>query len=233
MHRLLLFVICLTALFVLGCDKQGATGLPTATSEVAPSPSAPEDEDTLLRVDEEPKSASFTDMMDAKGSTCVADIGCPGYLRCIERACTTPLAISGQHDEKTPIVSFVGESGDEIARFFVELATTHSERSRGLMFRRSMQPGWGMLFIYEDERPRSFWMKNTYIPLDMVFLDRRGEVVSVIEGADPLTLEPRRSEGAARYVLELQAGVASTEGIAPSVRMNLLRAPRDDFKPLP
>ena len=97
-------------------------------------------------------------------------------------------------------------------RFTVELATTPKEHALGLMFRDSMAPDHGMLFIFPSAATRRFWMKNTRIPLDIFYFDQNLKLVSVVEGAKPCHVAQcpsYPSEGPARYVLELNAGKAA------------------------
>ena len=101
----------------------------------------------------------------------------------------------------------------------VEFASDEAQRRQGLMYREELPARTGMLFIYEDEGMRAFWMKNTLIPLDMVFFDRAGKFVSLQRDVPPLTLTPRRST--AQYVLELNAGEAEKHGIGPETRLVL------------
>ena len=95
----------------------------------------------------------------------------------------------------------------------VDEALTPEQRVRGLMFRRSMAEDQGMWFVFDDERPRSFWMRNTYLALDIIYVDASGRVVSIIEKAEPLTETPRPSTKPAKYVLEVVAGGAARLGI--------------------
>ena len=161
------------------------------------------------------------------------DSDCAGYLRCMDLSCQVPRAITGEATAQTPKAVFFGADGSEepVSTFWVELATDAKQRARGLMFRRSMKPDWGMLFVYPQEDELSFWMKNTYLPLDMVFIRANGEVLGVVEAAEPLSLGPRRVEGMSRYVLELGAGVAAKSGIAPGARFALENAPDPDWAP--
>ena len=101
----------------------------------------------------------------------------------------------------------------------VEFASDEAQRRQGLMYREELPARTGMLFIYEGEGMRTFWMKNTLIPLDMVFFDRAGKFVSLKRDVPPLTLTPRRSM--AQYVLELNAGEAEKLGIGPETRLVL------------
>jgi uncharacterized membrane protein (UPF0127 family) len=114
-----------------------------------------------------------------------------------------------------PEVVLAAHGADQ--RVLVELARTDPERTRGLMFRQSLAPGRGMLFLFEHSEPLKFWMKNTYIPLDMIFIDEQKRVVFVEENAEPLTLNPRGPESDARYVLEVIGGWARAHGVEPGV----------------
>jgi len=90
----------------------------------------------------------------------------------------------------------------------IYLATNFDQQRRGLMFVRRMPENTGMLFVYEDSGMHSMWMKNTYIPLDMVFARADGSVSSVIHDTQPLSLTSQGSIEAVNYVLELNAGTA-------------------------
>lgn len=110
----------------------------------------------------------------------------------------------------------------------LELALTDEERSRGMMFRPSMPADRGMLFVFPSSQLRSFWMKDTLIPLDIVYLDADGEVVSVSADAVPCFEEPcpqYRSDGPAAAVLEVNAGVAAARGVVPGARLEFRRVP--------
>ena len=109
-------------------------------------------------------------------------------------------------------------------RFVVEVADDDSERARGLMFRDSLAPDRGMLFVFEREEPLAFWMKNTRIPLDILYFDASLRFVSMAQGVPPCTRDPCRSyasEGPARYVLELKAGVGKSLRIRAGDEMQL------------
>ncbi|MFN3578417.1 MAG: DUF192 domain-containing protein [Tabrizicola sp.] len=99
--------------------------------------------------------------------------------------------------------------------FAVELADDPSERARGLMFRESLPPSQGMLFVYETPGRPSFWMKNTLIPLDMIFADQTGTVTRVHANAIPGDLTPVDGGPGVMFVLEINAGLAARLGIAP------------------
>jgi uncharacterized membrane protein (UPF0127 family) len=104
-------------------------------------------------------------------------------------------------------------------RFTVELALTPEQMSQGLMFRRQLAPDAGMLFDYGRNQPASFWMKNTLIPLDMLFIAGDGKIAAIHERAVPLSLEPITSPVPVRAVLELNGGTASRLGLKPGDRV--------------
>jgi uncharacterized membrane protein (UPF0127 family) len=103
-------------------------------------------------------------------------------------------------------------------RFTVDLATTPEQQALGMMFRDSMPADRGMLFLFPSERMRSFWMKNTRIPLDILYFDQDLRLVSVAANARPCRTQRcpgYPSEGPAKYVLELNAGKAAELGVKP------------------
>src|SRR5574341_604678 len=95
----------------------------------------------------------------------------------------------------------------------VEVARSDAERARGLMFRASLADDAGMLFVFDETAEHPFWMKNTLIPLDMIFIGDEGRVVGVVSRATPGSLEPR-SGGSSRFVLEVVGGWAEAHGVA-------------------
>src|SRR6266480_3328628 len=103
--------------------------------------------------------------------------------------------------------------------FAVELASTAEEQARGLMFRRELPEGQGMLFDFQREQPATFWMKNTYVSLDMIFIRADGTIVRIAENTVPLSEALVPSGGPVRAVLEVVAGTARKLGIAPGDRV--------------
>ncbi len=101
------------------------------------------------------------------------------------------------------------------AQFRLEIADDEDERELGLMNRDHLARSAGMLFVYPDERRVAFWMRNTLIPLDMIFVDGAGRVVSVHENAKPHDETPIPSGAPVRFVLEINGGLARAIGIAP------------------
>jgi uncharacterized membrane protein (UPF0127 family) len=100
-------------------------------------------------------------------------------------------------------------------RFTVELAATPEERARGLMFRRTLAPDSGMLFDFGRAEPVAMWMKNTLIPLDMLFIAGDGAVVNIAQRTVPGSLTPIPAARPVRFVLELPGGTSSRLGIKP------------------
>ena len=100
----------------------------------------------------------------------------------------------------------------------VEIAADDASRERGLMFRRSVEPGRGMLFIFSGSEDRSFWMHNTLIALDMIFLDETRTVVGVVANAAPRTDTPRSVGKPSRYVVEVAGGESAAHAVGPGTR---------------
>src|SRR5262249_38879502 len=103
--------------------------------------------------------------------------------------------------------------------FTVELAQTDEERARGLMFRRELAEGHGMLFGFRSEQEVTMWMQNTYVSLDMIFIRGDGRILRIAEGTEPLSTRTISSGGPVRGVLEVVAGTARKYGIAPGDRV--------------
>jgi len=100
--------------------------------------------------------------------------------------------------------------------FFVELAQTKQEQENGLMFTKRLEPDSGMLFVYQDEARRSFYMKNTYIPLDIIWINKEKKVVFIKKNAGPESsgvFEEIYPQEKAMYVLELSAGSSDKNGL--------------------
>lgn len=103
--------------------------------------------------------------------------------------------------------------------FLVELARTPDERERGLMFREHLAPDAGMLFVFEHSSPQTFWMKNTLIPLDMIFISPEKEIVGIVANAEPLTLTARGVFEPSQFVLEIGGGLSARLGIRKGQRL--------------
>ena len=110
-------------------------------------------------------------------------------------------------------------NGDAVVRFNVEIADTDAERALGLMNRKKLAASAGMLFVYDTPRRASFWMKNTLIPLDMIFVDSEGRVTQVHSQAKPLDQTPIDGGEGIRFVLEINGGLAKRLGIEAGSEM--------------
>jgi uncharacterized membrane protein (UPF0127 family) len=107
----------------------------------------------------------------------------------------------------------------------VEIADTYTRRARGLMFREHLPAGAGMLFVFPDESVRTFWMKNTPLPLDMLFIGGDGRLKGCLERAEPFTLTFRSIPEPARYVLEVNGGFCARHAMAPGDRVLFHQVP--------
>jgi uncharacterized protein len=112
--------------------------------------------------------------------------------------------------QKIAIASKAGTHG-----FMVELAVNDEERARGLMYRKELPEGRGMLFDFGQEQDVAFWMKNTYVPLDMIFIRADGTIRRIAANTEPLSERTVPAGGPVRYVLEVIGGTARKLGIEP------------------
>lgn len=127
-------------------------------------------------------------------------------------------------DAGGPYVEFAGQ------RITVEIADDDSSRAKGLMFRDSLGRNAGMLFIFRSEQPRAFWMKNTRIPLDIIYMDRDFRVVSISANTPPCRSRsgrcpPYPSAGPAQYVLEINGGRAAELGLQVGDQLTVGKLP--------
>jgi len=123
------------------------------------------------------------------------------------------LAVGPARPAGLPTLEIASKTGVHV--FAVEIADTEAQRAKGLMFRKELPDGQGMLFDFQREQEVSFWMKNTYIPLDMIFIRRDGRILRIAENTEPLSTRIIPSGGPVRAVLELIGGTARKFGIAP------------------
>jgi len=114
-------------------------------------------------------------------------------------------------------LEIVTKSGVQV--FSVEMATTEQEKETGLMYRKELADGKGMLFDFTPEQEVSMWMKNTYISLDMIFIRADGRILRIAENTEPLSTRIISSHGLAKGVLEVIAGTAQKYGIQPGDRV--------------
>lgn len=141
-------------------------------------------------------------------------------------ACAAPPAA---HAERAaPALAFEPleiETGKGVIKLRVEVADNDAEREQGLMWRKSLAPDQGMLFDFKTPRPVAFWMKNTLIPLDMIFIQQDGTILSIARNTVPHDETPVPSGGAVVGVLEIAGGRAAALGLLPGdkVRHRIFR----------
>ena len=151
--------------------------------------------------------------------------------RCVRRTPETPVRpVPPSPDPKCPPdpegnlnvrmgkVAFKDAGGKAIE---VEIAETEHARERGLMFRKSMDEGRGMIFLFDERRDHSFWMENTCIPLDMLFIDDDGLIVGIEENVPTMNRSTRQVGCASRYVLEVNAGWTRKNGVKAGQHVDL------------
>ncbi len=111
------------------------------------------------------------------------------------------------------------QTANGVRSFQVEVVDTPETRARGLMFRKNLPRGQGMLFDFKTEQPAGFWMENTYIPLDIIFIRADGSIESIAANATPLSRQVLESRGPILGVLEINGGLAAELGIRPGDRV--------------
>ena len=142
---------------------------------------------------------------------------CLLFLPLLLLAAAAPVALAQLAQFPTAPLTIATAGGPH--KFTVELATTPVQMEQGLMFRRSMPPDAGMLFDYAAPSMAMMWMKNTLIPLDMLFVDADGRIVNIHERAVPGSLETIAAAAPARAVIELNGGTAARLSIRPGDRV--------------
>jgi len=146
----------------------------------------------------------------------IALLGLAGLL------CAGPLRAADPPRE--PLTSFPSgelaiDSRGAVHRFHVYIAATEPRRNQGLMFVKTLAPDHGMLFLWKSPQPASFWMKNTLIPLDLLFIAPDWRVIRIAENATPLSLATINSMGLVTGVLEVAGGTSHRLGIQPGDRI--------------
>jgi uncharacterized membrane protein (UPF0127 family) len=124
----------------------------------------------------------------------------------------TLMMLSAASCEAQPKVTILTKSGREAA-FQVEVADTPAKRTMGLQYRKDLGSDRGMIFLFPSEAPQSFWMKNTPIPLDMIFINRERRIVGIVEQTTPYSLDSRSVGAPSQFVLEINGGLAKRHGI--------------------
>ncbi len=126
--------------------------------------------------------------------------------------------------KREAILSFFDPDGRIVATIDAEIAENNDERNRGLMYRERMEINQGMLFIFPYEVMQAFWMKNTILPLDMLFVNSKREIVTIHKNTTPYAETSYPSSAAAQFVVEVNAGFVDRHGIREGFRINWIRA---------
>jgi uncharacterized membrane protein (UPF0127 family) len=127
------------------------------------------------------------------------------------------LGTQGSFAAERSILEIASKTG--VHSFSVEVVDNDADRAKGLMFRKSLPEGTGMLFDFKTEQEVAFWMQNTYIPLDMIFIRADGRILRIAENTEPMSTKQIPSRGAVLAVLEVIAGTAHKLGIAAGDRV--------------
>jgi uncharacterized membrane protein (UPF0127 family) len=125
-------------------------------------------------------------------------------------------------------LAFVGPAGDTLRTIDVEIAETDAERERGLMRRRSLGYDRGMLFIFDEVDEGGMWMKNTPLPLDIVFVAPDSQVINIARRTTPFSQETISPAAPRKFVVEVRAGFADRFGLTDSARVRWTRTPPAD-----
>ncbi|RXH41110.1 MULTISPECIES: DUF192 domain-containing protein [Bradyrhizobium] len=140
-----------------------------------------------------------------------------GWLAAILVVAGMAVAIGSVRAASFQPLEIVTRNGVQV--FSVEMATTEQEKQTGLMYRKELADGKGMLFDFNPEQEVSMWMKNTYVSLDMIFIRADGRILRIAENTEPMSTKIISSQGPARAVLEVVAGTAQKYGIRPGDRV--------------
>ncbi|HKY40456.1 MAG TPA: DUF192 domain-containing protein [Polyangiaceae bacterium] len=148
---------------------------------------------------------------------CTVPLAAPAPVA--SKATTCPKDPTGNLTLPMGRVTFVDAAGAPAVQ--VELARDDASRERGLMYRTNMPENGGMLFSWQDERVRSFWMRNTCIPLDLLYITKDGTISGILEQVPTLNEAPRRIHCPVTHVLELNAGWTRAHGIKPGTKVTI------------
>jgi len=125
--------------------------------------------------------------------------------------------------KKDGVLTFFDSTGQAIKKIDIQIADTDFDRQLGLMFRKSMSENQGMLFIFPQESIQSFWMRNTYISLDMIFLNADKKIITIHKNTKTLSDQSYRSTGPAKYVIEVDSGFSDKFNIKVGDKVNWIK----------
>ncbi len=117
-------------------------------------------------------------------------------------------------------LQLLDSNGTVIKKIKIEIADNDFERQTGLMYRKQMDNNKGMLFVFDKSEIKSFYMKNTYISLDIIYIDANNTIINIVKNAEPLNETSLFSDAPAKYVLEINAGLSGIWGIKKGYKIN-------------
>ena len=206
------FAVLLSVWAAVGCEPAGPRHEPADKTAAAASPALAAARDSSMPAPANPPSAASSPM--ATGGRCVAPLATP------PPPVATPAArCPADPDGPLPLPQGAVRFTDapSAPRIGVERALDDTARARGLMYRTRLDAG--MLFSWDTEAPRSFWMRNTCIPLDMLFIAADGTIVGILEQVPTLNTLPRAVPCPAKHVLEVNAGWTRQHGVVPGQKV--------------
>jgi uncharacterized protein len=182
-------------------------------------PAAPSSAETTASPPPTPPSAPLVAPMPSQtpAPACTVPFGEPAPV--VGKAAQCPKDPTGNLQLPLGKITFLDAPG--APQVDVELARDDAARERGLMYRTSMPEARGMLFSWQDERVRNFWMHNTCIPLDMLYVTKEGVISGILEQVPTLNDAPRGIPCPVAHVLELNAGWARAHGVAPGMKLKI------------
>ena len=204
----------------LGCacnrteEPAAPTAPETATAPAAMTTAAPAVVPPPAPIDPAPVAAAPS---ATPGPTCTIPFGPPAPIATKAKQC--PADPTGNLKMPSGKITFLDAPGSP--QVDVELARDDASRERGLMYRTNMPASHGMLFSWQDERVRSFWMRNTCIPLDMLYVTKEGIIAGILEQVPTMSDTPRSIQCPVAHVLELNAGWARAHGVAPGMKLKI------------
>ncbi len=134
----------------------------------------------------------------------------------------TVMAVFAACAQEQPKVAITGQDGRDLIVVNVEVAATNAKRELGLMYRRHLDEQAGMIFLFKQPQHLTFWMKNTLIPLDMIFAGSDGQIVGIVENAAPLSESIDAVDGDSQYVLEVNGGFCKRHGVVAGDRLRFI-----------
>lgn len=204
------------------CNRTEEPAAPSSNAGSESAPSAPVSAGTTNSAGAPsapvvPASGGSTGGAPAASAACIVPFGEPKPLA--TKAAECPKDPTGNLKLPRGKITFLDAPGSP--QVDVELARNEASRERGLMYRTSMAENRGMLFSWDDERVRNFWMHNTCIPLDMLYVTKEGIIAGILEQVPTLNDTPRGIRCPVAHVLELNAGWARAHGLAPGMKLKI------------